>query len=77
MDSFNRAACTSSCGSGGGLGANYTQINTTYPVTIISDAVSMAAWSSPGTTVSAGVLTESGYTFSANQYAQVNSPWCK
>jgi hypothetical protein len=70
LDDFNRTACTSGCGSGGGLGSDYAQINTTYPVTIISNAVSMAPWSAPGSTLSGAVVTESGYTFTANQYAE-------
>jgi hypothetical protein len=77
IDSFGRVACVSNCGKGGGLGPNYTLFSTpstvsTYPVTIISNAVSMTAWSGvTGSIMSGAVLTETGYTFSANQYAQV------
>jgi hypothetical protein len=70
-DNFDRAACTSGCGSGAGLGPDYTQIKPAYPILLISDAVSMEPWSGPGLNIPAGVVvTHPGYTFTANQYAQ-------
>ena len=69
-DTLERANCTSSCGSGGGLGSNWTQSSSNYISVYASDGASGGDGYS---NQYRGVGYYSAASFTANQYAQVTN----